>query len=725
MFEMSSTRESMSVDSPNRARPVLKGRPYPLGATWDGDGVNFAVFSEHATSVDLCFFDHPDGLEESSRIRMPARTDLVWHAYLPGVGPGQAYGFRVHGPYDPERGHRFNPNKLLVDPYARAVAGTLEWGDAVYGYDRNDPREDLSFNERDSAPFVPKCLVIDRTFDWEDDRPPRTPWEDSFIYECHVKGMTVRHPDVPDRLKGTYLGLSSEPVIDHLRSLGVTAVELLPVHHALDEWRLAKRGLVNYWAYSSIAFLAPYSRYATGSHGEQVHEFKSMVKALHRAGIEVILDVVYNHSGEVDQLGPTLSLRGIDNASYYRLRPDNARFYDDVTGCGNSLNMRHPRTLQLVMDSLRYWVQEMHVDGFRVDLATALARGHHGVELDGPFLAAVRQDPVLSEVKLIAEPWDLGPDGYRVGRFPAGWSEWNDKYQSTMRAFWRGDPVPLGEVARRITGSSDLFEAAGRNPCASVNYVAAHDGFSLQDLVSYEGKHNEANGEDNRDGNNNNLSCNWGVEGPTEDPDVLTKREQAKRNLVAALAFSLGLPMISAGDELGRTQRGNNNAYCQDSELSWNDWALDKRRAAFLGFVREVLRLRRQFGAFRCRTFLRGEPLSPTGIKDITWLHPDGREFDLADWEDGGLRVLGMLLHGCGSKEPVGDESDALAETVLLVLNGGESGLSFSLPVIAETGSWVRRLSTASSDIPDEVITAGTVEVPGRSILLLESTDEQ
>jgi glycogen operon protein len=717
----------MSRDGPSATR---EGRPYPLGITWDGAGVNFAVFSRHATAVDLCLFDTSTDPEESLRIRLPGRTDHVWHVYLPGIRPGQLYGLRVHGPYTPRQGHRFNSQKLLVDPYARALTGSLRWDDSVYGYVRNNRREDLSFDARDSAPHVPKCLVIDRAFDWEDDEPPRTPWEDTFIYECHVRGLTVRHPDVPEALRGTYLGLSSEPVIDHLRSLGVTAVELLPVHHAIDERPLVERGLVNYWAYSPIAFSAPYARYATGSTGEQVLEFKAMVKALHRAGIEVILDVVYNHTGELDQLGPTLSLRGIDNASYYRPVPHEARFYENVTGCGNSLNLRSPPALQLVMDSLRYWVQEMHVDGFRVDLASVLARGPDGVELDGPFLAAVGQDPVLSKVKLIAEPWDLGADGYLLGRFPAGWAEWNDKYRATVRALWRRDPVPLGDVARRITGSSDLFEAAGRSSCASVNYVAAHDGFSLQDLVSYERKHNDANGEDNRDGDDHNLSCNWGVEGPTDDPEVDARREQAKRNLVATLAFSLGVPMISAGDELGRTQRGNNNAYCQDNEISWLDWAISDAQVAFLDFVRRTLEWRRLFRVFRRRRFLHGEVCDGGWLKDVAWLRPDGQEFGDADWADGNSRTLGMLLHGPEDTKPESRERKTSGETVLVIVHRGDEPCAFHLPVFSQSGAWVWRFTTVpvavseADDKAGEVVTRGTVEVPPWSVALLEHRDD-
>ncbi|HEY3011430.1 MAG TPA: glycogen debranching protein GlgX, partial [Gemmatimonadales bacterium] len=547
-------------------RRVGPGAPAPLGATWDGGGTNFAIFSRHATRVELCLFAGPDDRVEAERVELRERTGHVWHAYVPEVGPGLGYGYRVYGPYAPDKGHRFNPAKLLLDPYAKAIGGTITWNDALSGYPvrSTDPDRDLIADPRDSAAVIPKCLVVDTAFAWGDDHHPRTPWDRTVIYEAHVKGMTMLHPDVPERLRGTYLGLATPPIIDHLTALGVTAIELLPVHHVASERRLIEQGHTNYWGYSSIGYFAPDARYASGRLGEQVTEFKSMVKRFHQAGLEVILDVVYNHTAEGNHLGPTLSFRGIDNATYYRPHPDSPRFYADFTGCGNMVDLRHTHVRTLVMDSLRYWVQEMHVDGFRFDIAPVLARDDVGVNLSGGFMQMVCQDPVLSRVKLIAEPWDLGPGGYQTGRFPAGWSEWNDKYRNAVRQFWRGDPGLIGDLAFRLTGSSDLYTSSGRTPQASVNFVTCHDGFTLHDLVSYETKHNLANGEDNRDGTDYHLSRNWGVEGPTETVRTLHIRERMKRNFLATLAFSQGVPMLAHGDELGRTQSGNNNAYCHD-----------------------------------------------------------------------------------------------------------------------------------------------------------------
>ncbi|MGH7526008.1 MAG: glycogen debranching protein GlgX, partial [Gemmatimonadales bacterium] len=552
------------------------GAPSPLGATWDGEGTNFALFSEHATAVDLCLFAGPGDAAESARVRLRERTDQIWHAYLPDVRPGQLYGYRVQGPYSPAEGHRFNPAKLLLDPYAKAVSGTIRWSDALSGYAIGAPEaeRDLVPDPQDSAGGIPKCVVVESAFSWGDDQLPRTPWNRSVIYECHVNGMTMLQPDVPEPLRGPYLGLATDPLIDYLLSLGVTAVELLPVHHFVTERRLAEQGLVNYWGYSPIAYFAPDVRYATGRLGQQVAEFKSMVKRLHRAGLEVIIDVVYNHTAEGNHLGPTLCFRGIDNSAYYRLDPENPRFYTDYTGTGNTLDVRHSRTIQLIMDSLRYWVTEMHVDGFRFDLAPVLAREEEAVTPFAEFFDIVRQDPVVSRVKLIAEPWDLGPDGYHVGKFPIGWGEWNGKYRDSVRRFWRGDPGQVGELASRLAGSSDLYEPSQRSPQASINFVTCHDGFTLHDLVSYEAKHNEANGEQNRDGSDHNLSRHWGAEGPTEAVHVVRMRERIKRNFLATLAFSQGVPMLSHGDELGRTQSGNNNAYCQDNPLTWVDWRL-------------------------------------------------------------------------------------------------------------------------------------------------------
>jgi isoamylase len=677
---------------------VWPGDARQLGATWDGEGVNFALYSAHATAVDLCLFDHSEDETEALRVRMRNRTHHVWHAYLPDVHPGQLYGYRVHGPYEPDRGQRFNPNKLLLDPYAKAIAGQVRWHDAAFGYKVGDSAFDLALDERDSALCVPKCVVIDTAFSWGDDRRPRTPWSKTLIYECHVRGMTARHPDVPGHLRGTYLGLVSEAIIGHLLALGVTAVELLPVHHSVDERRLHDLGLSNYWGYNTIGFFAPDPRYASGSLGQQVNEFKTMVKVLHRANIEVILDVVYNHTAEGGRLGSTLCFRGIDNASYYKLVPGDARNYWDSTGCGNSVNVGEPRVLQLVMDSLRYWVNEMHVDGFRFDLAPTLARQPLEFDPFSCFFAAAQQDPVLRGVKLIAEPWDLGPGGYRLGGFPPGWVEWNDRYRDTVRRFWKGDAGQVPELASRLSGSSDLFQAGDRGPYASVNFVACHDGFTLADLVSFDRKHNEENHEDNRDGTHENWSRNWGVEGPTAAAPVLRLRSRMQRNFIATLAFSQGVPMISHGDELGRSQRGNNNAYCQDGELSWVDWELDEPRRNLLRFVREVMRIRRSNPVFRRRRFFAGGgALAENGFKDVSWLRPDGKEMTMEDWSDGRNRVLAMLVHGEAADDV--DERGHLepGETLFLMLNASNRARRFVLPEPPEPGHWRELVNTAQA----------------------------
>jgi glycogen operon protein len=626
-----------------RRMRVWPGKPHPLGSTWDGQGVNFAIFSENATGVELCLFDRADDVRESARIQLTERDGFVWHAYLPDVRPGQLYGYRVDGPWAPEQGHRFDATRLLIDPYARALSGPVP----------------------STGTLMPKCIVIEPTFSWGDDRPPRVPWNRTVIYECHVKGLTKLHPGVPEPLRGTYLGLGMEPVLEHLLALGVTAVELLPVHQSVTESHLTARGLTNYWGYNSIAFFAPDVRFAADGPGGCVGEFKTMIKRLHGAGIEVILDVVYNHTGEGDERGPTLSLRGIDNASYYRLDPADLRRYVDFTGCGNSLNMLHPRTIQLIMDSLRYWVLEMHVDGFRFDLAPALARELYEVNQLGTFFDIIAQDPVLSRVKLIAEPWDLGPGGYQVGNFPVGWTEWNGQYRDTVRRFWRGDPGLLGELGTRLTGSSDLYGPTSRSPYASINFVTCHDGFTLHDLVSYERKRNEANAEDNRDGTDANWSRNWGVEGDTARADVLRLRDRAMRNILATLAFSQGVPMIGAGDELGRTQQGNNNAYCQDNPLSWVHWDLDARGTALLEFTREVFRLRRRHPVLRRRSFFRGAPISAGGVKDVTWLRPDGSEYEHDDWNQPDAHVLGMLIPGEATDESGDRGRPVVGRTIL------------------------------------------------------------
>lgn len=674
---------------------IWPGQPYPLGATWDGEGVNFALFSENATGVELCLFDKALGEKESYVIPIRERTHGIWHVYLPDVRPGQLYGYRVHGPYAPDQGHRFNPAKLLIDPYAKALSGPIEWNDALFGYTIGHEKQDLVWDARDSAPYVPKSIVIDSAFTWGDDRHPRTPWSRTVIYECHVRGMTVRHPDVTPEMRGTFLGLASDPIIDHLQELGVTAVELMPVHQFVVERHLLEKGLTNYWGYHSIGFFAPETRYAVGQLGNAVSEFKTMVKRFHRAGIEVILDVVYNHTGEGNHLGPTLSLRGIDNTSYYRLDPRQPRYYTDFTGCGNSMNMVHRRTIQLIMDSLRYWVQEMHVDGFRFDLAPVLARELHEVDRLGRFFAIIQQDPIMSQTKLIAEPWDLGSDGYQIGRFPRGWTEWNGKYRDAVRRFWRGDGGMIPELAYRLSGSSDVYGAFRRHTTGSINFITCHDGFTLHDLASYEQKHNLANGENNRDGHNENLSRNWGVEGPTDKSEIVEIRERIKRNFLATLAFSQGVPMITAGDEIGRTQQGNNNAYCQDNEISWLDWNLDERKKELLRFTRQVLSIRRKSSVLRRRAFFRGVPIPGEKEKDLTWLRPDGQEMTQGDWQDSNRRVLGMLVHGQASDEV--DERGRLisGDTLLLLVNNGTTPCEFTLPQLDDPGLWVEQVNTA------------------------------
>jgi isoamylase len=699
-----------------RTQPV----PAPLGATWDGQGTNFAIFSEHGTRVELCLFAHPADATESQRIELHQRSDQVWQAYVMDVRPGQAYGYRVHGPYAPTQGHRFNPAKLLLDPYAKAISGVIQWHDVLSGspMQRPDAERDLIADAADSAGAMAKALVIDPAFAWDHDRAPRTPWDRTVIYECHVKGMTMLHPGVPEELRGTYLGLATDPIIDHLKSLGVTAVELLPVHHMVTERRLAELGLTNYWGYSSIGYFAPDSRFASrdGAAGRQVTEFKSMVRRLHAAGLEVILDVVYNHTAEGNQLGPTLSLRGIDNARYYRPHPESQRFYADFTGCGNTLDLRHPRTRQLVMDSLRYWIMEMHVDGFRFDIAPVLAREDSGVNMAGEFMDLVRRDPIVSQVKLIAEPWDLGPDGYQTGRFPAGWSEWNDKYRNTVRQFWRGDPGQVGHLASRLSGSSDLYEATGRTPQASVNFITCHDGFTLQDLVSYETKHNMANGEHNRDGTDYNLSRNWGVEGPTESPRVVHIRERMKRNFLATLAFSQGVPMLSHGDELGRTQLGNNNAYCHDGPLAWVDWRLTPEQRELLHFTRRLFAIRAATPLLRQSKFFRREPGGPEQRKDLTWLGPDGKEMTVAEWTNPANHVLGMLIHSEATEAGAGGERNEDGD-VLLLLNSSGRSKPFVLPTLGHPGSWAELVNT--SHPARRAVPEGTVSLGPRSLILL------
>jgi glycogen operon protein len=717
----SSHDESDSASVSAAIEPIWPGRARPLGATWDGEGTNFAVFAEEAEAVDLCLFGE-DGTER--RLQLPEVTAHAWHGYVPGVGAGQRYGFRAHGPYEPRRGLRCNPAKLLLDPYARAIEGVVDWDDTVFGY--RVGTDDLVPDERDSAPHVPRSVVVHDGFPWGDDRHPNVPWADAVIYEAHVRGFTMRHPDVPEHQRGSYAAMGSPPVIDHLRRLGVTTLELQPVHHFISEHAVVRRGLTNYWGYNSIGYFAPEARYSSsGRRGQQVREFKAMVRNLHAAGIEVILDVVYNHTAEGDQLGPTLSFRGLDNRSYYRVRDDDPRFYMDFSGCGNALNVRHPQVLALIMDSLRYWVLEMRVDGFRFDLASALARGFHEVERLSAFFDLIHQDPVVSQVKLIAEPWDAGEGGYQVGNFPVLWTEWNGRYRDTLRDFWRGARTGVADLAYRLTGSSDLYQSDGRRPYASINFVTAHDGFTLHDLVSYERKHNGANGEDNRDGSDDNRSWNCGVEGPTDDPDVVALRERQKRNLLATLLLSSGVPMVLAGDETGRTQRGNNNAYCQDNEISWLDWRLDDRKAALLQYTRVLIALRNAHPVFRRRRFFQGQAIHGSGVKDIGWFTPDGAEMVETHWRAPDIATLGVFLNG----EEIPDRGPRgkriVDDSFLLLLNGDAQPAAFTLPGLPWAKDYELVLHTGNEpaaspgDGPTVHLAGERLQMPARSLALL------
>jgi glycogen operon protein len=709
-------------------KEIWPGKPYPLGATWDGLGTNFALFSEHATNVELCFFDTNDPTKEIRRVQMPEQTDYVWHVYLPYVMPGQLYGYRVHGPYAPEHGHRFNPHKLLIDPYAKALSGTIQWSDAMQGYKVGQKEQDLVMDTTDSAPGMPKSVVIDNAFDWGDDKHPNTPLHQSVIYEMHVKGFTKQHPELPEHVRGTYAALASPPVTEYLQSLGVTAVELLPVHQFVDDRILVDKGLRNFWGYNTIGFFAPDVRYsASGTQGEQVREFKTMVKALHAAGIEVILDVVYNHTAEGNHLGPTLSFRGIDNASYYRLVPNSRRYYMDYTGTGNTLNAVHPRTLQLIMDSLRYWVLEMHVDGFRFDLASALARELHAVDRLSAFFDIIHQDPVLSQVKLIAEPWDVGEGGYQVGNFPVLWAEWNGKYRDAVRSFWRGDQVGVGELAFRLSGSSDLYQHNGRRPYASINFITAHDGFTLNDLVSYNEKHNQANGEGNRDGDNHNNSWNCGVEGPTEDPNIVALREKQKRNLLGTLLLSQGVPMICGGDERGRSQRGNNNAYCQDNEISWLNWDLNERDAQLLEFAKHLIQLRKEHPVLLRRRFFQGRAIRGGGIRDIAWFQPDGSDMSEEAWDNGLVRTLGMRLNGMAIDETDERGERIIDDILLLLINGHDEKQSFKLPGPPESPRWEVLLDTNTPHVEETRSAApGEIfELHPRTLVMLRQPKEE
>ena len=701
---------------------VWPGLPYPQGATWDGAGTNFALFSAHAEKVELCLFDDA-GEREIARVALPEFTHEIWHGYLPDVRPGQLYGYRVYGPYQPAAGHRFNPHKLLLDPYAKALHGTIRWDDAVFGYRVGDPKEDLSFDRRDSARFMPKCRVIDPAFTWGRDRPVQRPLHETIIYEMHVRGFTIRHPEVPEEARGTFGGLSSAAAVGYLRALGVTAVELLPVHAFVHDRHLIERALRNYWGYNSIGFFAPHPEYL-GKGG--IGEVKTFVQVMHDAGIEVILDVVYNHTAEGSHMGPTLSFRGIDNRSYYYLMGDQ-RYYNDFTGTGNALELRHPYVLRMVTDSLRYWVEEMRIDGFRFDLATTLARVEGPFDEHASFLDAVAQDPVLASVKLIAEPWDTGLGGYQVGHFPPGWAEWNDQYRDTVRRFWKGDQGQLPALASRISGSADIYNHRGRRPWASINFVTAHDGFTLRDLVSYNQKHNEANKEDNRDGSDNNNSWNCGVEGPTDDPEILALRRRQMRNLLTTLLLSQGVPMLLAGDELGRTQGGNNNAYCQDDEIGWLDWNLTPEGESLLAFTRRLIRLRSKHIVFRRARFFQGAVIPGTDVKDVTWLRADGLEMTEGDWANSEARMLCLLLSGeAGLMHLTARGEKETDDTFLLIVNAAHEQASQKLPATRDDAGWQTLIDTALDaaddpdlDAADDEPSSGERFAPGQEIALV------
>ncbi|HVH27549.1 MAG TPA: glycogen debranching protein GlgX [Vicinamibacterales bacterium] len=701
---------------------VWPGEPYPLGATWTGVGVNFALFSANATSVELCLFDSMEATKESVRIPLPEQTAQVWHGFLPDVRPNQLYGYRVHGPYEPQNGHRFNANKLVMDPYAKSVARTIRWADEMFGYRVGDPDEDLSFDDRDNAAYAPLAAVIDPAFTWGDDRPPRTPWHNTVIYEMHVRGFSRRHPDIPEDKRGTYEALTREATIAHFKKLGVTAIELMPVHHKVSDRHLVDKGLTNYWGYNTFGFFAP-DRLLAGSTtpAGAVREFKRMVRALHAAGLEVILDVVYNHTAEGNHLGPTLSLRGIDNASYYRLVADDPRHYVDFTGCGNTLKMQSAQVLQLIMDSLRHWVLEMHVDGFRFDLASALARELYDVDRLAAFFDIIHQDPVLSQVKLIAEPWDLGEGGYQVGNFPVLWTEWNGRYRDSVRRFWRGDGGAVSEMATRLAGSNDLYAQSGRRPYASINFVTAHDGFTLHDLVSFNEKHNTANGEDNRDGENHNLSWNCGVEGPTDDPHVTELRGRQTRNLLATLLLSQGVPMISHGDELGRSQQGNNNAYCHDNELTWIDWNLTPAQEQLLEFTSRLVSFRLSQPALRRRKHFQGRSIRGGDVKDVAWLTPDGREMADEAWNAEFLRSLGVLLSGDAIEEVDERGEPIVGDSLLVLLNAHDEKVPFTLPPFDNQPRWSRVIDTADPEAAGQLFEVGArYPLQGRSLAVFK-----
>jgi isoamylase len=706
---------------------VYPGSPYPLGATWDGEGVNFALYADNATGVELCLFNSPEDDTESVKIKLTERTHQVWHVYLPEIQPGQLYGYRVHGPYEPQNGHRFNPNKLLIDPYAKAISGTINWHDSMFGYEVGSPEEDLKMSTLDSAPFIPCSVVVDPNYDWEGDKAPKIPYHRSIIYEAHVKGLTKLHPDIPEEIRGTYAAIGHPVTIQYLKDLGITAIELMPVHHFITDRHLADKGLTNYWGYNSIGFFAPDVRYSSsGTLGQQVVEFKNMVKELHRAGIEVILDVVYNHTGEGNHMGPTLSFRGVDNSSYYRMVEEDKRFYMDYTGTGNTLNAMMPPVLRLIMDSLRYWILEMHVDGFRFDLAATLARELHEVDRLGSFFDIIHQDPVISQVKLIAEPWDIGEGGYLVGKFPPGWAEWNGKYRDCIRDYWRGAESMLGEFAERFTGSSDLYRDDWRRPTASINFITAHDGFTMHDLVSYNEKHNDANGEDNNDGESHNRSWNCGIEGPTKDKKISELRQRQKRNFLTTLFLSQGVPMLVAGDEISRTQQGNNNAYCQDNEISWVNWLTADKD--LLQFTQKLIELRRNHPVFCRRRWFQGQPIKGIGVEDINWFLPDGTEMDEEHWNHDYAKSLGVFLNGRGlhSVGPKGEQ--IFDDSFFVIFNAHHEDLDYTLPEAKYGTLWTKILDTHNSRIEDEGPTIGTgekIKVGSRSVVVLHHPIEQ
>ena len=701
---------------------VQPGSPFPLGATWNGQGVNFALYAENATGVDLCLFDSKEQQNESARIKVDERTYHVWHIYIPGLKPGQLYGYRVYGRYEPEYGHRFNPNKFVIDPYAKAISDTVHWHDALFGYEVGHPDADLSFSGQDSVPFMPRCVVIDPTFDWEEDRAPKIPYHKAIIYELHVKGFTKLHPHIPENIRGTFSSLAHPMVINYLKDLGINAVELMPIHYFISDRQLEERGKTNYWGYNTIGFFAPDVRYSSNGHlGEQVFEFKNMVKELHKAGIEVILDVVYNHTGEGSQLGPTLSFRGIDNASYYRLTHDK-RYYMDYTGTGNTLNANLPNVLRIIMDSLRYWILEMHVDGFRFDLASTLARELHEVDRLSSFFDIIHQEPVISQVKLIAEPWDIGEGGYMVGNFPPGWAEWNGKYRDCMRDYWRGANSMLSEFAERLTGSSDLYRNDYRHPTASINFITAHDGFTLNDLVSFNEKHNEDNGESNNDGENHNRSWNCGAEGYTDDPGILALRNRQKRNFLTTLFLSQGVPMLLAGDEIGRTQNGNNNPYCQDNEISWLNW--ESADNELFDFTRKLIHVYKEHNVFSRRDWFKGQPIKGRGLTDIAWFSPDGKKMTEENWKQDFAKCLAVYLNGHGIHSLDYDGKRIVDDSFYVIFNAHNEPVEYKLPTRRYGANWIKILDTNQNFVAEqggEKFSANAkVKVEGFSVVLLK-----